>query len=96
MAIQTTLFVTNDHGRHLDGKKDGFISHGDKCEGCRHINFFAYGPDFKSNQIINVERELIDIPATVAGRMGFCIEKTKGDVMTELFNSPELLHEDAK
>lgn len=88
---KTTVFVTNDHGRHLDGKKDGFISHGDKCEGCKHINFFAYGPDFKSNQVIDVERELIDIPVTVAAMMGFCIEKTKGDVMTELFNRPDLL-----
>jgi len=43
----TTLFVTNDHGRHLDSIGNGFIGHGDNCEGCRHINLLAYGPDFK-------------------------------------------------
>src|SRR5688572_15205403 len=26
---KTTLILTNDHGRHLDGKGDGFTSHGD-------------------------------------------------------------------
>ena len=81
----TTLFVTNDHGRHLDGHKDGFISHGDGCEGCRHINLFAYGPDFKRNLITNQERELIDIPVTVAKLLGFEMDCVKGEVMTELF-----------
>lgn len=82
---QTTVFVTNDHGRHLDGHKDGFVSHGDNCEGCRHINFFAYGPDFKQNVIIDTPAELIDIPVTISELMGFNIEGAKGRVMTELF-----------
>lgn len=82
---KTTLFVTNDHGRHLDGHKDGFISHGDGCEGCRMINCFAYGPDFKKGVITDVTRELIDIPVTIGKMMGFTIEKSKGQVMTELF-----------
>lgn len=82
---KTTVFVTNDHGRHLDGKKDGYISHGDGCEGCRKINFFASGPDFKSDLIINEPREQIDIPVTIGELLGFKIEKSKGEVMTELF-----------
>lgn len=83
---QTTIFVTNDHGRHLDGHKDGFVSHGDNCEGCRRINFFAYGPDFKKNVIIDTPGDLIDIPVTIGEMMGFQIEGAKGRVMTELFN----------
>ncbi len=82
---KTTIFVTNDHGRHLDGRKDGFVSHGDRCEGCRKINCFAYGPDFKKGVISNVARELIDIPVTIGVLMGFTIPKSKGKVMTELF-----------
>lgn len=82
---KTTIFVTNDHGRHLDGHKDGFVSHGDNCEGCRRINFYAYGPDFKENLIINTPAELIDIPVTIGELMGFKIEGSKGRVMTELF-----------
>lgn len=82
---KTTIFVTNDHGRHLDGRKDGFISHGDNCEGCRKINCFAYGPDFKKAVISSVARELIDIPVTIGELMGFKIEKSKGQVMKELF-----------
>jgi len=81
----TTVFVTNDHGRHLDGKKDGFISHGCNCEGCRKINFFAYGPDFKSDVIFDNERHLIDIPATIAELLHFDMPTGKGEVMTELF-----------
>lgn len=82
---KTTIFVTNDHGRHLDGRKDGFVSHGDNCEGCRRINCFAYGPDFKKGVITGVSRELIDIPVTIGELMGFKMEKSKGQVMTELF-----------
>jgi len=82
---KTTLFVTNDHGRHLDSIADGFISHGDSCEGCRHINLFAYGPDFKRNFITSTKRGLIDIPSTVAELLSFEIPNSKGEVMDELF-----------
>ena len=80
----TTLFIANDHGRHSDHVDDGFRSHGDGCEGCRHINFFAYGPDFK-NGIIDIRRELIDIPATIAEILHFKPEYIEGDIMYELF-----------
>ena len=82
---KTTIFVTNDHGRHLDGHKDGFVSHGDDCEGCRMINFYACGPDFKKNLVIDTPGELIDIPVTIGEIMGFTVEGSKGRVMTELF-----------
>ncbi|MEO9533401.1 MAG: alkaline phosphatase family protein [Crocinitomicaceae bacterium] len=82
---KTTVFVTNDHGRHLDGRKDGFINHGDGCEGCRKINFFAAGPDFKRDQIIDIAGEQIDIPVTIGELLGFKIVKSKGRIMQELF-----------
>ena len=82
---KTTLFVTNDHGRHLDGHLDGFISHGDDCLGCRHINLFAVGPDFKKGQILSMNREQIDISATVAELMNFEFSSGKGEIMQELF-----------
>jgi len=81
----TTLFVTNDHGRHLDGIKNGFISHGDSCEGCRHINLFAAGPDFKNGVTISTKREQIDIPSTIAELMKFKFPTGKGEIMYELF-----------
>lgn len=81
----TTIFVTNDHGRHLDNVADGFVSHGDSCDGCRHLNFFACGPDFKQGVVTNVSCEQIDVPATVAELLGFEIPYSKGKVMIELF-----------
>lgn len=81
----TTLFVTSDHGRHLDSVADGFVSHGDGCEGCRHLGFFAFGPDFKKGLVILTNRSQIDIPATIAGLLGFSLPNSKGEVMTELF-----------
>jgi len=83
---KTTLFVTNDHGRHLDGVSDGFLSHGDGCDGCRHINFYAFGPDFKKGVEINEPRELIDIHATIIELLGLPKSSTTGKVMNELFN----------
>ena len=83
-AGNTTLFITNDHGRHLDSIKGGFQNHGDGCDGCRHINFFAYGPDIKKG-IINIERELIDISATVSELLQFESQYVEGEIMHELF-----------
>jgi len=81
----TTLFVTNDHGRHLDGVLDGFVSHGDACEGCKHVFLFACGPDFKQAKIIDKKRELIDIPATISILLNFKLPAGNGKPMDELF-----------
>lgn len=82
----TTLFVTNDHGRHLDGHKDGFVSHGDDCEGCRHINLFAMGPDFKANSFENGYFTQVDVTATIAELLGFKMPFCQGKVIKPLFN----------
>jgi hypothetical protein len=82
---KTAMIITNDHGRHLDNISDGFVSHGDTCEGCRHISLLAYGPDFKRGEVINLNRELIDIPATIAGLLRFSMPTGQGVIMKELF-----------
>lgn len=82
---KTALFVTNDHGRHLDGVADGFVSHGDGCEGCRHLFFYAFGPDFKNGIVMDNQRELIDIPATIYNMLKLDDNQTQGKVMEELF-----------
>ncbi|MGL1934638.1 MAG: hypothetical protein OCD01_06440 [Fibrobacterales bacterium] len=81
---KTTLLVTNDHGRHLDDH-GGIRDHGDECDGCRHINLLAIGPDFKSDLFVNTHRSLIDIPVTIAELMDFKMSHGEGNVMTELF-----------
>lgn len=81
---KTALVVTNDHGRHLDGVADGFKSHGDDCEGCRHINFFAAGPDFKQGYVSDQPREIIDIAATLAKILQVELPYNEGEVMEEL------------
>lgn len=87
MKEKTSLFITNDHGRHLDGRKDGFVSHGDKCMGCKHISLLAIGPDFKKNVIISKERELIDISKTISFMMKFEMPTSEGKLMDELFTN---------
>jgi len=81
---RTTLFVTNDHGRHLNDVSSGFRSHGDDCEGCRHINLYAYGPDFKKDIVCSAVRELIDIPTTISELLSLNMPKSDGSVMWEL------------
>jgi predicted AlkP superfamily pyrophosphatase or phosphodiesterase len=85
MKNQTTLFITNDHGRHLDGHKDGFKSHGDKCEGCKHISLLVLGPDVKKNRIIEQAAELIDISKTISVLLNFDMPTAKGRYLEELF-----------
>jgi predicted AlkP superfamily pyrophosphatase or phosphodiesterase len=81
----TAMFVTNDHGRHLEGIGNGYTSHGDGCEGCRHINLFACGPDFKKDCIIETKRGLTDIPETISELLNFHMPNSNGEVMYELF-----------
>lgn len=82
----TTFIVTNDHGRHNDGWKDGYVSHGDNCDGCRHLNFFAAGPDFRKGVIISKKYDQRDIPVTVAELLNFNMPTAEGQVMWELFD----------
>lgn len=85
---QTALFITNDHGRHLDTRLMGFTSHGDKCYGCRHISLLAMGPDFKKGAVIDKHRGQIDIAVTAAEILGLKLEGSKGDILEELFEKP--------
>ena len=80
--------MTNDHGRHGNGNRDGFISHGDGCRECRHLNFFAIGPDFKKNIVLNTKRSQVDIAATISTLMNFEMPSGKGETMRELFINP--------
>ncbi|MFP7656961.1 sulfatase-like hydrolase/transferase [Chryseobacterium proteolyticum] len=82
---KTTLIVSNDHGRHLDAN-GGFAEHGDSCNGCRHIEFFALGPDFKKNTTISTGNyEQIDIASTIAELLGVPLQYAKGKVIKEVF-----------
>ncbi|MDQ3046252.1 MAG: alkaline phosphatase family protein [Bacteroidota bacterium] len=82
---KTTLIVTNDHGRHTPGHLDGFVSHGDDCEGCRKIEFFALGPDFKKNYISQTPYEQIDMATTIATLLGFQMPSSQGKMMKDIF-----------
>lgn len=82
---KTTLIVTNDHGRHLDGISNGYVSHGDNCEGCRRIEFFALSPDFKKGVVVQTSYEQIDVTATVAELLHIPMPYCKGKVMAQLF-----------
>jgi hypothetical protein len=82
---KTTLYITNDHGRHLDGKKNGFVSHGDGCAGCRHISLLVLGPDVTKGKEVKQEAEMIDIPVTISKMMHIDFPTGKGRFLEELF-----------
>lgn len=82
----TTLIITNDHGRHTEGHKNGFVNHGDNCDGCRTIYMIGLGPDFKKGKIVNGGYDQLDISATIAEMLHFTMPTTKGTIMDELFN----------
>jgi len=84
---KTTLFITNDHGRHLDHVKDGYVSHGDNCKGCRKISLIALGPDFKIGTTVDNHYDLLDINATAAELLHIDMPTAKGEVIWEMFNN---------
>lgn len=83
---RTTLFVTNDHGRHTTD----WTRHGDWCEGCQHVMFLALGPGIrKGYEVKAIEREHMDLAATAGWLLGVPMPYAlDGEVMTELFVTP--------
>lgn len=75
---KTSLLITNDHGRHGNEHKDGFSSHGDGCDQCRHISLLALGPDFKAGAITDEAYEQIDIMPTIGQLLGFSVPDAQG------------------
>jgi hypothetical protein len=82
----TLLIITNDHGRHSDGWSSGFISHGDNCDGCRHINFMALGPNIRKGYVDSTAYSQIDITATIAKVLGIEMPHCDGKVMEGIFD----------
>jgi hypothetical protein len=80
---RTTVFVTNDHGRHLDGVSTGFVSHGDGCWGCRRIQLLAIGSGAKKG-ISSIKRKIPDIVPTIGALLNFPSPFSTGSVMTEI------------
>lgn len=77
----TILFITNDHGRHSDGWSSGFVSHGDNCDGCRHINFMALGAGIRKGYIDTALYSQNDIASTIARILGIQLPHGSGKVM---------------
>ena len=82
---QTTLLITNDHGRHLDGVRSGFVNHGCRCEGCRHISLLVLGPDTPKGVVVSEEAEMIDISTTIAEILHFEMPTSKGTYLRAAF-----------
>ncbi len=87
----TTVFFTNDHGRHTDRPQmdhNGFQSHGDQCDGCRHIMLLAVGPDVKKGAVVDREVQQIDLCPTVGELLGFQTPLSDGSVVTDFLVNP--------
>lgn len=73
----TTLIVTNDHGRH-DDEHGGFKNHGDDCEGCEHIMLLAIGRNVPKGLINDDLHFQIDVAKTVGNLLGFSAPQAEG------------------
>ncbi|MBN2662989.1 MAG: alkaline phosphatase family protein [Bacteroidales bacterium] len=82
-ADNTTMMVTNDHGRHTTD----FSGHGCSCEGCRHIMFLALGPQVKQNYISTQQRIIPDFAVTAASILDVDMEYATGEIMSEIFTT---------
>ncbi|RLD37905.1 MAG: hypothetical protein DRI74_05450 [Bacteroidetes bacterium] len=82
----TTLIVTNDHGRH-DDQHGGFQGHGCSCDGCRHIQFLAVGPDIRKNFVSSQYHNIPDMAVTASYILGVEPTKATGNIIQEIFNT---------
>ncbi len=81
-AAQTTLFVTNDHGRRLDD----FTTHGGTSESEQHVTLLTLGPRTPADVTVSSLHTLRDIAPTVGQLMGFSTPFAEGDVMWDLIS----------
>ncbi|MFC6998624.1 alkaline phosphatase family protein [Rufibacter roseus] len=77
----TTLLVTNDHGRHPGNR---YHSHGDGCKGCRHISLLMLGPDVKDGFVASKPRSQVDVAVTIAELLDIPMPTRDGEPMLEL------------
>lgn len=82
---KTTLFVTNDHGRHLDNVNGGYTGHGDGCEGCRHIMLFAIGKSVPKGRCVTATYDMTDLHHTLTHFLGISDPEGNGDRISEFF-----------
>lgn len=78
----TTLFITNDHGRH-DDNHGGFADHGCECEGCQHIMLLAIGNKIPSGVVVDTKRTQLDIAPTVAELLSFSMPTVQGQSLLQ-------------
>ena len=76
----TTVFFTNDHGRHTN---DWRAHGGDNCDGCQHIMLLALGPDIKRDTVVDGEALQIDMAPTAGELLGLQTPLAMGRVLTE-------------
>lgn len=78
----TTMFITNDHGRH-DDAHGGFQDHGDGCDGCTHIMLLSLGRNIPAGQIINEAKWQRDIAPTAGVLLDFQTPLATGTSLIE-------------
>jgi hypothetical protein len=87
MGGKTTLFVSNDHGRH-DDAHGGYMNHGDGCDGCRHIILMMAGPDnFTGYQSAGVHEQRA-VARTAGWLLGVSMPLAEGRVLDDLLLEP--------
>jgi len=82
----TTMFITNDHGRH-DDSHGGFENHGDGCDGCTHIMLLALGRGITPDKTINNRTWQIDIAPTVGELLSFDLPVQSGNSLLSSIES---------
>ena len=83
-AGNTVMFVTTDHGRHLEGEGAGWKGHGDECRGCRKVFLLAVGPGIRQGFVSDEPVSLLDVAPTIAHLMDFPFPYHRGRVLTDI------------
>ena len=87
MGGKTTLFISNDHGRH-DDAHGGFQNHGDTCAGCRRIMLLMAGPDNFAGHVSAGVHDQRAIARTAAHLLGVTMPLAAGRVLDDLLLEP--------
>lgn len=81
----TSVFVLPEFGRDADLNSRRGLDHGDGSDDLRFVHGVAWGPDFRSGQVVKDDRRTIDVAPTIAHMFDARAKYAKGDVLKDAF-----------
>ena len=81
------VVLTADHGRHRHALEDGWVNHGDACDGCREVPLLLLGAGVEAGRVEAGTWSLLDVAPTIAAHLGIDLPWAQGMPLSSLVDT---------